>query len=152
MSFEHYVSFLDVCIFYWPPKSALKFNLNVLIRILTFWFEIQICHGCSNPMKYDTFAISFFKISFLMMSLVAFFVLEKEKALLFEGEWDCKEDFWSFSISITVSISLTVSITVTVTVMLPTLDGDMDLGEREEEVLSSDFRFMKIDLGEAIRW
>ena len=33
-----------------------------------------------------TFAISFFKISFLMMSLVAFLVLEKEKALLFDGE------------------------------------------------------------------
>ena len=38
-----------------------------------------------------TLAISFFRISFLMMSLVAFFVLENEKALLFEGECDCKD-------------------------------------------------------------
>ena len=97
-----------------------------------------------------TFAISFFKISFLMMSLVAFLVLEKEKALLFDGEWDCKKDFNQHRQFI-VWYSITITNTITVTIP-PTLEGDVDLGEREDEVLSSDFRFIKIDLWRTINY
>ena len=93
-----------------------------------------------------TFAISFFKISFLMMSLVAFLVLEKEKALLFDGEWDCKKDFHQHRQFI-VWYSITISISISIP---PTLEGDVDLGEREDEVLSSDFLFIKIDLWRTI--
>ena len=55
------------------------------------------------------------------------------------------------TITITITIAITIAITITITIMPPTLEGDMDLGEREEEALSSDFRFMKIDLWIVVR-